>query len=178
MALPITGQKTPKARWTRVAACAVAPVVPLAEINSLSAEVNQRESSGKQVNALVVVKDTSGNLILALGSDDTKEATWQKFTMGTAITPATLAALSFTTDLTATKSVAAAAALSLPVVVAGGAAPYTYRWYKNGTLVSGQTTATFTVASATSGDSGKYKVVVEDSRGVTITSTECTVTVA
>lgn len=178
MALSVTGQKTPKARWTRVAACAVAPVVPLAEINSLSAEVNQRESSGKQVNALVVVKDGSGNLILALGSDDTKEATWQKFTMGTAITPAALSALAFGTDLGATLSVAVGSALTLTTAVTGGAPTYTYTWYKDGSVISGATAATYTVASAATGNAGKYKVVVEDSRGVKITSKECTVTVA
>lgn len=178
MALAITGQRTPKAREGRVAACAVAPVVPISEIQSLTAEVNQRESSGKQESALVVVKDGSGLLVIALGSDDGDANTWQKFKMSTAITPATVAAMSFTTNLTATKSVAVAAALSLPVVVAGGTAPYKYSWYKDGAIVSGQTTATFTIASAAAGDAGKYKVVVEDSSGRTITSVECTVTIA
>ena len=178
MALAITGQRTPKAREGRVAACAVAPVVPIAEIQSLTAEVNQRESSGKQESALVVVKDGSGLLVIALGSDDGSSNTWQKFKMSTAITPAAIAALAFTTNLAATKSVAVAAALSLPVVVTGGVPSYTYKWYKDGTLVSGQTGATFTVASAAAGDAGKYKVVVTDAGGRTITSVECTVTVA
>lgn len=178
MALAITGQRTPKAREGHVAACAVAPVVPIAEINSLTAEVNQRESSGKQINALAVVKDGSGNLVIALGSGDKNDNTWQKFKMSTAITPATVAALAFGTDLGATVSVAVGAALTLTTAVTGGVPSYKYMWFKNGALIPSATAATFTVASAAAGDAGKYKVIVEDSRGHTITSKECTVTVA
>jgi hypothetical protein len=40
------------------------------------------------------------------------------------------------------------------VVVQGGTAPYTYVWKKGTSTVSGQTSATFTKASAVSGDAG------------------------
>ncbi len=40
------------------------------------------------------------------------------------------------------------------VVVQGGTAPYTYAWKKGTSTVSGQTSATFTKASAVSGDAG------------------------
>jgi hypothetical protein len=88
-------------------------------------------------------------------------------------------ALALTTDLTATKTVATGSALSMTVVVDGGTAPYTYVWKKDGTTVSGQTTATFNKASAASGDAGVYTCVVTDSSlpVQTITSTACTVTV-
>ena len=58
----------------------------------------------------------------------------------------------FTTNLPTTKSVASGSALNMSVVVEGGTSPYTYVWKKDGTVVSGQTTATFNKASAASGD--------------------------
>ncbi|EAB5738120.1 hypothetical protein D5O23_07420 [Salmonella enterica subsp. enterica] len=89
-------------------------------------------------------------------------------------------ALAFTTDLTATKSVTTGSALTMSVVVTGGVSPYTYVWKKDGTTVSGQTTATFSKSSAASGDAGVYTCEVTDSATTpaTITSTACTVTVS
>jgi hypothetical protein len=72
-------------------------------------------------------------------------------------------ALAFTTNLPATKIVAPDPALNMSVVVEGGTAPYTYVWKKDGTVVSGQTTATFNKASAVSGDAGVYTCEVTDS---------------
>ncbi|MEQ0419449.1 immunoglobulin domain-containing protein [Klebsiella sp. JB_Kp045] len=89
-------------------------------------------------------------------------------------------ALAFTTNLPTTKSVAAGSALNMSVVVEGGTSPYTYVWKKDGTVVSGQTTATFNKASAVSGDAGAYTCEVTDSSAtpVTITSASCTVTIS
>ena len=42
---------------------------------------------------------------------------------------------------------------------------------------SGQTSATFTKASAVSGDAGVYSCVVTDADGTVITSSDCTVTI-
>jgi hypothetical protein len=72
------------------------------------------------------------------------------------------------------------AALNMSVVVEGGTAPYTYVWKKDGTVVSGQTTATFNKASAASGDAGVYTCEVTDSSAtpVKITSASCTVTIS
>lgn len=91
----------------------------------------------------------------------------------------TMTQLAFTTDLTATKTVATGSALNMSVAVDGGGAPYTYVWKKDGTTVSGQSTATFNKASAAAGDAGVYTCVVTDSSlpVQTITSTACTVTV-
>lgn len=86
--------------------------------------------------------------------------------------------LAFTTNLTATKTVATGAALNMPVVVTGGKTPYAYVWKKDGTVVSGQTSATFNKASAVSGDAGVYTCEVTDAGGTKITSTSCTVTVS
>lgn len=105
-----------------------------------------------------------------------------EFKVGDASTIEVVAAdaLEFTTDLTATKSVATGSALNMSVVVAGGTSPYTYVWKKDGSAVSGQTTATFNKSSAASGDAGVYTCVVTDSSlpVQTITSTACTVTVS
>ena len=89
-------------------------------------------------------------------------------------------ALAFTTNLPTTKSVTAGSALTMSVVVEGGAAPYTYVWKKDGTVVSGQTTAIFNKASAASGDAGVYTCEVTDSSAtpVKITSASCTVTIS
>ncbi|WP_198579870.1 immunoglobulin domain-containing protein, partial [Klebsiella variicola] len=85
--------------------------------------------------------------------------------------------LSFATDLPASQTVAAGSALTMGVVVQGGTAPYTYAWKKGTSTVSGQTSATFTKASAVSGDAGVYSCVVTDADGTVITSSDCTVTI-
>ncbi|WP_258964100.1 immunoglobulin domain-containing protein, partial [Klebsiella pneumoniae] len=72
-------------------------------------------------------------------------------------------ALAFTTNLTATKAVTAGSVLNMSVAVDGGTAPYTYVWKKDGSAVSGQTTATFNKANAAAGDAGVYTCEVTDS---------------
>ncbi|HCR9747862.1 TPA: hypothetical protein OPR08_000032 [Citrobacter koseri] len=105
-----------------------------------------------------------------------------EFKVGDASTIEVVAAdaLVFTTDLTATKSVETGSALTMTVAVDGGTAPYTYVWKKDGSVVSGQTAATFNEASAASGDEGVYICEVTDSSlpAQTVTSTACTVTVS
>ncbi|HGY4722858.1 TPA: immunoglobulin domain-containing protein [Citrobacter amalonaticus] len=105
-----------------------------------------------------------------------------EFKVGDASTIEVIAAetLAFTTDLAATKSVATGSALTMTVAVDGGTAPYTYIWKKDGSAVSGQTSATFNKASAASGDAGVYTCEVTDSSlpAQTLTSTACTVTVS
>ncbi|HBW1686974.1 TPA: immunoglobulin domain-containing protein, partial [Klebsiella pneumoniae] len=86
--------------------------------------------------------------------------------------------LSFATDLPASQTVAAGSALTMGVVVQGGTAPYTYVWKKGASTVSGQTSATFTKASAVSGDAGVYSCVVTDADGTVITSADLTVTIS
>ncbi|MDM2993427.1 immunoglobulin domain-containing protein [Citrobacter sp. CK195] len=105
-----------------------------------------------------------------------------EFKVGDASTIEVVAAdeLVFTTDLTATKSVETGSALTMTVAVDGGTAPYTYVWKKDGSVVSGQTAATFNEASAASGDEGVYTCEVTDSSlpAQTVTSTACTVAVS
>lgn len=177
MALNVTGQRQAFTGTAPVAACAVAPVVAAADVSNAKSLINQIEESGKQRGALIVIKASGGALSLALANGVNATDTWTPFTMDAAITPATVATLAFTTDLPATKSVAVGAALNLTVAVTGGYSPYTYTWTKDGTTV-GSNAATYNVAAAATGNAGKYKVVVKDASGATITSKECTVTVA
>lgn len=177
MALDVTGQRQPKSVQYRVAACSTAPVALTAAFADKTNIINQRESSGKQLGAVAIREGAAGALngMVALG--DTDVAAWVPMTAGIPITPATVAALAFTTNLSATSSVATGAAISLAVVVAGGYAPYTYVWTKGGTVVAGQTGATFSKASAVAGDAGVYQCTVTDLSGKVIKSVSCTLSI-
>ncbi len=61
-------------------------------------------------------------------------------------------------------------------VVAGGSAPLSYQWRKNGSNISGATSATYTRSNAVAGDAGSYTVVVSNSFG-SVTSSAATLTV-
>ena len=52
-------------------------------------------------------------------------------------------------------------------VVASGAPPLAFQWYKNSTLIPGATNATYSVASAVATNSGNYYVYVQNTGGYT-----------
>ncbi len=83
-------------------------------------------------------------------------------------------------DLNSTLQVSAGAKLEMVVEAAGGVPPYSYVWKKGSSPVSGQTAATFSKASAASGDAGAYTCEISDSASPVnkVTSTSCTVTVS
>lgn len=85
--------------------------------------------------------------------------------------------LGFSTDLTATKSVATGAALTLTVAAKDGFGDYTYQWYKDGAPLSGRTSASFSKSAAEAGDAGVYYAEVTDKNGDKAQSKHCTVTV-
>lgn len=62
------------------------------------------------------------------------------------------------------------------LVSAGGTAPLTYQWRRYGTNLSGQTSATLSIASAVATNAGPYTVVVANSSG-SITSATATATI-
>lgn len=177
MALSATGQRQPKSVTYRVAACSTAPVATTAAFADKANIINQREESGKQLGAVAIREGAGGALngMVALGDENVSP--WVPMTAGTPITPAAVAALAFTTNLSATASVATGAAISLPVVVTGGYAPYTYVWTKGGTVVAGQTGATFSKAAAVAGDAGVYQCTVTDLSGKAIKSVSCTLSI-
>jgi hypothetical protein len=62
-------------------------------------------------------------------------------------------------------------------VVAGGTAPLSYQWQKNGTNIAGATAATYTTPATATSDSGStFRVVVNNTTG-TVTSAAATLTV-
>src|SRR6184192_3108333 len=65
-------------------------------------------------------------------------------------------------------------------VVAAGAAPLSYQWQKNGTAISGATSASYTTPATTSADNGaKFRVVVSNvARNVTSNAATLTVNAA
>jgi hypothetical protein len=92
-----------------------------------------------------------------------------------------------TLTVTAAPAVATLSAVSGRVVEFGAAATLTslftgsgtltYQWSKNGTALSGQTNAAYTIASATASDAGDYTVTATNSVG-NVTSSTIAVTVA
>jgi glucose/arabinose dehydrogenase len=62
-------------------------------------------------------------------------------------------------------------------VMAGGASPLTYQWYKNNVAISGATTATYTIPNAQTANQGSYKVIISNNYGnVTSNTVSLTVT--
>ena len=90
--------------------------------------------------------------------------------------PVTPAVLSISTP-PASSSVVAGSSASFSVVAAGGTSPYSYQWYKNGTLVSGATSATYSFVTATSDNGASINVVVKDAAAASVTSSNATLTV-
>ncbi len=68
---------------------------------------------------------------------------------------------------------------SFTVTATGGTSPYKYQWYKNGTAVSGATSATYTFTVAAGDNGAKLKATVTDSATTptSATSNEATLTV-
>jgi hypothetical protein len=62
-------------------------------------------------------------------------------------------------------------------VSASGTAPLTYQWLKDGVAISGATTSSLTLATATPATAGRYSVVVSNAAG-SVTSNEARVVVA
>lgn len=81
--------------------------------------------------------------------------------------------MTFTTDLSLSKTYNTGENMDLAVVVTGGKTPYLYKWFKDTVEISDQTgESLMTIAEA-----GVYKVEVTDSVGQIVESTHCVVTV-
>lgn len=85
--------------------------------------------------------------------------------------------LAFSTNLIPTRSATEGTDVTFSVVATGGKTPYTYKWFKGTSEISGATSATFTKTNLVSEDAGAYKVEVTDANSAKITSTVCTLTV-
>jgi hypothetical protein len=76
--------------------------------------------------------------------------------------------------VSAAVSVGAAASFS---VVANGSSPLSYQWYKGSTVLSGATSATYSLASVQSADAGSYTCTVTNTVG-SVTSSAAVLTVS
>ncbi len=76
-------------------------------------------------------------------------------------------------------SVSAGSSASFTVAATGGTAPYAYQWSRNGTAVSGATSATYSLTAASTDSGAKFKCTVTDSASpaASVTSSEATLTV-
>ena len=76
-------------------------------------------------------------------------------------------------------SVAAGATASFSVGATGGTAPYTYKWYRNGAVISGATSATYSLTAQTADNGAVFNAVVSDASSPvkTATSGNATLTV-
>lgn len=87
MALPITGQKTPKGRQT-YATHLLAPIVPLASLSDIDNPINDTVVSGKQIGAWVITRAADGTLSFAVASGSLPSDKWYPAKAGTKVTPA------------------------------------------------------------------------------------------
>ncbi|HWQ32803.1 MAG TPA: immunoglobulin domain-containing protein [Blastocatellia bacterium] len=55
-------------------------------------------------------------------------------------------------------------------VAASGTAPLSYQWRKNGSAISGATSATYSITAASVADAGSYDVVVTSSCGAVVSN--------
>lgn len=92
----------------------------------------------------------------------------------------TTRSLTLGTDLGTALQISDGETLTMVVEASGGLPPYSYVWKKDDVVVSDQTAATFSKASAASGDAGAYTCEISDSASPVnkVTSTSCTVTVS
>ncbi|KQQ47384.1 bacillolysin family protein [Duganella sp. Leaf126] len=77
-------------------------------------------------------------------------------------------------------SVAAGATASFSVGASGGTAPYSYIWYRNGAVIAGASSATYSFTATQADNGATFKALVRDASSTTktATSSEATLTVA
>lgn len=89
----------------------------------------------------------------------------------------TINPLVITTDFPGVINMKEGDQVDLEIAVSGGYPPYSHRWYKDGQLTAIDSNATSLALFDSPVGTHIRKVVVSDSMGQTVTSTECTVTV-
>ena len=99
--------------------------------------------------------------------------------VGTDVDESTTGGAVTITSQPASITVAPGASASFAVGAGGGTAPYTYKWFRNGAVISGATSPTysFTTVAADSGAVFKATVTDSSSPAVTATSNNATLTV-
>ena len=153
-------------------------VASRANVNIPSIETDDVIGTSLEFKALPTELDSGDEGYLSFSDHFTKTTVANAIATG----DASKTTVTLSTNLPATKTGATGATITFPVVAAGGTTPYIYQWYKNGTLIStasnaSANTATLSITSATTAANGAYRVVVTDSKGLSVTSVTCTLTV-
>lgn len=129
------------------------------------------------VSSAVVIAGTNDQLTIGVAAGGAKaadNARWLRErapSMAATRSPATVPAI---TSQPGAVAVTAGQTITLTVSATGG--NLTYQWHKDGSVIAGATTATYTKAGVTTADSGSYTVVVANTAG-TVTSSPATVSV-
>ncbi|NLV41550.1 MAG: hypothetical protein GXY15_10040 [Candidatus Hydrogenedentes bacterium] len=76
-----------------------------------------------------------------------------------------------------TATTGTAASFSVTPLAGSGVPGYTYRWFKDGTLIPGATNATYDIAACVMADAGSYTCEVRDSAGAILVSSAAVLTV-
>ena len=92
------------------------------------------------------------------------------------LTVGTATALGITSN-PVSQTVTVGASVTFSVAASGGTSPYTYQWYKNGTAVSGATSASYNFTTASTDNSATFYAKVTDGAKATATSGTATLTV-
>ena len=116
---------------------------------------------------------TSFQLVTAAGTYQSGTTGWASTYYGLTMSAATAAPT--LTNQPSSTSVTAGNAVSF-TVAASGTSPFTYQWKKDGTAITGATSAIYTINAVATSDAGSYTVVVTNSVGAA-TSTAATLTV-
>ncbi len=115
----------------------------------------------------------SNSGVITITSNDPQTPTSTISLVGTATTAAVAPAI---TTPPANQTVTAGQTASF-TVVAGGSAPLSYQWQKNGANIAGATSASYTTPVTTTSDSGSTFAVVVSNTAGTVTSAAATLTV-
>nr|WP_269106694.1 M4 family metallopeptidase [Massilia sp. TS11] len=78
----------------------------------------------------------------------------------------------------ASLTVAPGASASFAVTATGGSAPYSYQWLRNGTAISGATSASYSFTAQSSDNGASFSVQIKDATNAMVTSNSATLTVA
>ena len=142
-------------------------------IADTSGKTNHYDSSdltktgGEQSQWAYWSEDGTRIIVLSRDMDLPEEIGISIFSFDATIVAATAPTI---TSQPSARSVAVGSAASFSVV-AGGTAPLSYQWRKDGVAISGATSSTYSISSTATSDAGSYTVVVTNSAGSATSST-------
>jgi hypothetical protein len=130
--------------------------------------------TGQTSSTLTTTKTTPGTYSYSCKVTDSKSATANSNVVTLTVTPITL---QLTISIsTITPTVLSNQAATFTASASGGTSPYTYQWYEGTTIMTGQTSSTFTTSKSTVG-TYSFSCKVTDSKSATANSSPATLTV-